>query len=111
MRIALGKFACSGIETQLGDDIPAGVRTALCHYAGKLQAGRRPLAPPRFLADQASQEPQAAFDLAVDPGTEETIEREARRQRTSISQLAAHAVFVYLAELEFLGVSPSPAGA
>ncbi len=106
MKVALGKFACSGIETHLGTDIPAGARTALFHYARKLKAGRRPLAPPRFLDDQARQEPELAFDLAVDRETEAMLEREALRQRTTISQLAAHTVLVYLAELEFLGIAP-----
>jgi hypothetical protein len=106
MRVALGKFACSGIETHLGDDIPAGTRKALFHYTRKLKAGRKPIAPPRFLADQAPQEAEIAFDLAVDPETEAVLEQEALRQRTTVSQLAAHTVLVYLAELEFLGVAP-----
>ena len=106
MRVALGKLACSEIETHLGDDIPAGVRTALFHYARKLKAGRRPISPPRFLDDMAPQESAVAFDLAVDPETEAMLEQEALRQRTTIGQLAAHTVLVYLAELEFLGVAP-----
>lgn len=106
MRVALGKFACSGIETHLGDDIPAGVRTALFHYVSKLKAGRGPLASPRFLADLAAPEPQVAFDLKVDAETEAMLGQEAARQGTTLSQLAAHTVMVYLAELEFLGVAP-----
>jgi hypothetical protein len=106
MKVALGKFACSGIETHLGDDIPAGTRKALFHYARKLKAGRRPLAPPRFLDDMAVPEPAVAFDLAVDPETEAVLEQEALRQRTTIGQLVTHTVLVYLAELEFLGVAP-----
>jgi hypothetical protein len=106
MRVALGQFACSGIETHLGEDIPAGVRKALFHYAGKLKTGRRPVAFPRFLADQAPQEAQVAFDLTVDAETEAMLEREALRQRTTLSQLVAHTVLVYLAELEFLGAAP-----
>ena len=106
MKVALGQFACSGIETHIGDDIPAGVRKALFHYAGKLKTGRRPVAFPRFLADQAPQEAQVAFDLKVDAETEAMLEREAERQHTTKSQLVAHTVLVYLAELEFLGASP-----
>jgi hypothetical protein len=106
MRVALGKLACSGIETHLGDDIPAGTRKALFHYARKLKAGRRPVAPPRFLDDLAPQESAVAFDLTVDPETEAVLEQEALRQRTTIGRLAAHTVLVYLAELEFLGVAP-----
>ncbi len=106
MRVELGKFACSGIEAQMGDDIPAGTRKAMFHYARKLKAGRRPLAPPRFLAAEEPPEPEMAFDLTVDPETEAMLEQEALRQRTTLSQLAAHTVLVYLAELEFLGVAP-----
>ncbi len=105
MRVALGQFACSGIETHLGEDIPAGVRKALFHYAGKLKTGRRPVAFPRFLADRAPQEAQVVFELTVDADTEAMLECEAQRQRTTTSQLVAHAVLVYLAELEFLGAS------
>lgn len=106
MRVALGKLACTGIEAHLGDDIPAGTRKALFHYARKLKAGRRPLAPPPFLADETPPEPALAFDLTVDPETEAMLEQEALRQRTTLSELAAHTVLVYLAELEFLGVAP-----
>lgn len=103
MRVALGQFACSGIETHIGDDIPAGVRKALFHYAGKLKTGRRPVAFPSFLSGQTAPEEQVAFDLTVDAETEAMLEREAQRQRTTKSQLVAHTVLVYLAELEFLG--------
>lgn len=106
VRVTLGSFACSGIETHLGSDLPAGVRTALFHYAGKLKTGRRPVAFPRFLADQAPQETKVALDLAIDPETEMMLEQEALRQRTTTGQLVAHAVLVYLAELEFLGATP-----
>jgi hypothetical protein len=102
MKVALGKFACSGIETHLGPDIPAGVRKALFHYTGKLKTGRRPVSFPRFLSDRGQPEAALAFDLAVDPETEAMLEREALRQRTTTSQLVAHSVLVYLAELEFL---------
>jgi hypothetical protein len=105
MRIALGKFACSGLEAQFGADLPAAVRAALFHYARKLQAGRPPLAPPRFLSQADAPKPAVAFDLAVDSETEAVLEREAARQRTTMSQLAVHTVLVYLAELEFLGIS------
>ena len=102
MRVALGQFACNGIEAHLGADIPAGVRKALFHYAGKLKTGRRPVAFPQFLADGAPRESEVAFDLTVDAETEAMLEREALLQRTTTSRLVAHTVLVYLAELEFL---------
>lgn len=106
MRVSLGKFACSGIEAHLGEDIPAGARTALLHYVRKLKAGRGPLAAPVFLGDLTTPDPQATFDLTVDAETEAMLDREAERQGTTLSQLVAHTVMVYLAELDFLGVSP-----
>jgi hypothetical protein len=106
MKVALGKFACSGIETHLGEDIPAGVRTALFHYTGKLRTGRRPISFPRFLAASPQEEPELAFDLIVDAETEAMLEREALRQRTTTGQLVAHSVLVYLAELEMIGAAP-----
>ncbi|MGN6257829.1 MAG: hypothetical protein ACTHN3_08795 [Solirubrobacterales bacterium] len=105
--VNLGELACSGLEEHFCSDIPAGARRALLLYAHKLRAGRRPTAPPRFLSDPPP--PRANFELRLDPETEAVLEQEALRQRVSLSQLAAHAVLVYLAELEFLGAkSPAP---
>lgn len=109
VNIQLGELACRGLESHFGSDFSSGVRKALVHYAYKLRVGRRPLAPPRFLADPPP--PQEVFDLTLDAETEAVLDEEARKQHVSISRLAAHAVFVYLAELEFLGVkSPAPTG-
>jgi hypothetical protein len=108
MRVALGTFARSGIETQLGGDVAAAVQAAVSHYAGKLKSGRPPLGPPSFLREGAPPlEPEVAVDLAVDPETEALLEKEALRQGTSVSRLAAHSVLVYLAELDFLSVASS----
>jgi len=105
MRVALGQFACTGIETHIGDDIPAGVRKALFHYAAKLKAGRSPIAVPRFLSEQDPTEAAVAFELIVDAETEAMLEREARRQQTTTTRLVSHTVLTYLAEIEFLGSS------
>src|ERR1700709_2402856 len=107
MKVALGTFACSGIETHLGSDIPATVRVALVHYADKLKAGRKPIEIPPFLRDQPREDSRIAFDLTVDAEAESLLEREAARQGATVSQLAAHSVMVYLAELDFLS-SPAP---
>lgn len=111
MKVSLGHFACAGIEAQLGDDIPAGVRKALFHYVGKLQAGRRPVPFPRFLGELEPPEVEISFDLPLDAKTEALLEREALRQRTTTSRLVAYTVLAYIAELEFVGVSPSAARA
>lgn len=104
VNVELGKLACSGLEGHFGPNLAAGARKALLHYAYKLKAGRRPIAAPRFLHSEVS--PQANFELTLDRETEALLAQEARRQRTTTSRLAAHAVLVYLAELDFLGVVP-----
>src|SRR5690349_17187573 len=106
MRVALSKFACEGIETQLGSDVPGGVRMALFHYASKLKTGRKPTPLPRFLSDRATPEPERVLDLIVDAETEAVLEQESSRQQATLERLVGHAVFVYLAELEFLGAAP-----
>jgi len=105
VNVQLGELACRGLEGHFGSDLSNGARKALVHYAYKLRVGRRPIAPPRFLGDPPS--PQAEFDLTLDSETEAVLAREAFEQHVTVSRLAAHAVFVYLAELEFLGVKSS----
>jgi hypothetical protein len=104
VNVQLGEIACSGLEGHFGPDISAGTRRAMIHYAYKLKAGRRPPAVPGFLDDPP--EPQAVFDLTLDKDSEDALAREALRQQVSLTRLVAHAVLVYLAELEFLGVAP-----
>jgi hypothetical protein len=104
--VQLGELACRGLEGHFGSDLANGVRKALVHYAYKVRVGRRPVAPPRFLGDPPPS--RVSLDLSLDAETEAALDEEARKQHVSVSRLAAHAVFIYLAELEFLGVK-SPA--
>jgi hypothetical protein len=104
VNVELGKLACRGLEGHFGPDLSVGARKALLHYAYKLKAGRRPIAAPRFLSSETAA--QAKFELTLDRETEALLAQEARRQRTTTTRLAAHAVLVYLAELDFLGVVP-----
>lgn len=106
IRVALGPFARSGLESYFGEDILTGVQTAIVHYADKLKAGRMPPTPPRFLPEPEPREGGVALNLAVDAEDVAMLEGQARSQGTTVSQLAVHAVLVYLAELEFLGVAP-----
>src|SRR3954452_22658362 len=99
--VELGKLACRGLEGHFGD-IEAGTRKALLHYVYKVKVGRRPVAAPRFL--KASSDRAAKFELTFDRDTEALLALEAAEQHTTVSRLATHAVLVYLAELEFLGV-------
>jgi hypothetical protein len=103
VNVELGKLACSGLEGHFGD-VEAGTRKALLHYVYKLKAGRKPVAAPRFL--KAPPDPVAKFDLTLDRETEALLAQEASQQHTTVSRLATHAVLIYLAELEFLGVVP-----
>ncbi len=104
INVELGKLACSGLEGHFGTDLTVGARKALLHFAYKLKVGRRPVAAPRFLEPEPT--PHARFELTLDRLTEEALEQEAQRQQITTSQLATHAVLVYLAELDFLGVVP-----
>lgn len=104
VNVELGKLACNGLEGHFGTDLTVGARKALLHYAYKLKVGRRPIAAPRFLASTPPAE--ARFELTFDRETEALLSQEARRLRISTTKLATHAVLVYLAELDFLGVVP-----
>lgn len=104
VNVELGKLACTGLEGHFGTDLTVGARKALLHFAYKLKTGRKPVDAPRFLG--AAAPAQAKFDLTLDRATESLLSQEADRLRISTTQLATHAVLVYLAELEFLGVVP-----
>ncbi len=108
MKVTLGRFARSGIESELGPDIAAAAQAALFHYKSKLESGRPPVAPPRFLAYPAAQGDEDVLELNVDPEIEAVLEREAARHGTDLDALAAHSVLVYLAELDFLRSPTGP---
>ena len=106
VNVELGKLACTGLEGHFGTDLTVGARKALLHYAYKLKAGRRPIAAPRFLGDRRAGRRRSSTSRSI-ATTEAVLAQEADAaadRRTS--QLATHAVLVYLAELEFLGVVP-----
>lgn len=102
MRVALGTFACTGVEENLGSDVPAGVGAALAEYVRLVESGVRPIGIPHFAADASVQGPATSFDLAVDEHTLAVLEREARRQGASVGEVIAHSVLLYLAEVDRL---------
>jgi hypothetical protein len=104
VNVELGKLACSGLEGHFGTDLTVGARKALLHFAYKLRSGRKPIAAPRFLG--AASPVEAKFELTLDRESEALLSQEARRLRIDTTQMASHAVLVYLAELDFLGVVP-----
>jgi hypothetical protein len=89
-----------GVEAHLGSDLAIGVREALANYRRQLDSESPPPAVPRFGA--GSLQPTKDVDLPVDGGTWEALEREAARQGITVSELAAHSVLVYLAEIDRL---------
>lgn len=102
VKIPLGTFACNGIEAYLDVDIAAGVRAALSDFTQRLESGRAPVDLPRAPLEPVSAEPAIAVDLDLDERTWQLLQREARRQGSTVSQLAVHSVLVYLAELDRL---------
>lgn len=100
MRIALGKTACMGIKAHLGPDVAAAVEAALSDYTQRLASSSPPLGIPPCWAESPRSGPEVAFDLPLDEETRATLEREAARQGATVSQLAAHSVLLYLAELD-----------
>jgi hypothetical protein len=102
VKVPLGTFACNGIEACLNVDIAAGVRAALSDFTQRLESGRAPIDLPRTPLEPVSAEPAMAVDLDLDESTWLLLQREARRQGSTVSQLAAHSVLVYLAELDRL---------
>ena len=105
MKVSLGTFACFCIEVRLGDDVRAGVQSALQHYRRRLKSGWPPDTFPDFSRDRELDRSGAEFELPVDREIEAMLEREAQRHGTSIEAMTVHALFVYLADLES-GVTP-----
>lgn len=100
MEVVLGKFACFCLETRFGSDFATGVQVALHHYTRRLKSHREPIVVPAFYLGRGPDGVEAEFDLAVESEIEATLEREARRQAVPVEQLLAHAVFVYIADLD-----------
>ena len=102
MKVPLGTFACNGIEACLDVDIVAGVQAAIADFTQRLESGRAPVDLPRAPLEAVSADPAMAVDLSLDERSWQLLQREARRQSTTVAQLAAHSVLVYLAELDRL---------
>jgi hypothetical protein len=102
VKVPLGIFACNGIEANLDADLAAGVRTALSDFTQRLESRHPPVDLPRTPLEPVSAEPAKAVDLSLDERTWQLLQHEALRQGTTVSQLAAHSVLVYLAELDRL---------
>ena len=102
MKIALGTFACSGIEACLGADIHSGVEAAVSDFTHRIVTGTAPVGIPRLAQEGSGDEQARSVDLSVDERTWTVLKREAARQGATLSQLITHSVLVYLAELDRL---------
>jgi hypothetical protein len=113
MRVTLGTFARSSIESQLGSDLAETVETAVYHYTRKVKAGRPPVPLPQFLGTGPSPDfgtststsnsrGREELELTLDSETEAVLRREAIRYGTDIDAVTTHSVMIYLAELDFL---------
>jgi hypothetical protein len=101
MRVELGHFARSGIETHVGGDLVGGVQAALRHYWRRLRSGKKPVELPRGWADARSSEVAGtSLELPVDREVRLILEREAERQATTADRVVLHAVLLYLADLD-----------
>lgn len=99
MRVELGELACRGLELHVGRDLQAGVRTALADFLATAEIGGVRVDAPRFDADR-EQGRVLPLEVVVDAVDEAALEAEARRQGISISRLASHSVYLYLARLD-----------
>jgi hypothetical protein len=98
MKVRLGTFARSTIETEVGVDLVTGTQAALHHYTRRLRSGRPPAPFPRFCRGESFE--GTVLEVPVDPRIEESLNHEVRRQGATLEQMISHAVLVYLADLE-----------
>lgn len=89
-----------GVEAHLGSDLSVGVRAALIEYTRRLGSATPPLPVPRPAHGASPTEVARVIDLPVNVEIWEALEREAARQNTTVSELAAHSVLLYLAEID-----------
>jgi hypothetical protein len=117
MKVTLGPFARSGIESQAGANLVETVETAVRHYTDKVTSRRSPLPYPQFLGSDTSQDfgtPTSVageleeIELRLDSETEAVLRREAMRYDTDVNAIAVHSVMIYLAELDFLSTRSRP---
>jgi hypothetical protein len=102
MKIALGGFARSEIEAQLGSDLVAGVELALRQYARRLRSRHPPPGFPRFELARRFKAAETELDVDVEPEVAQILQHELSKSDPQLSpgQLVKHAVLVYLAELD-----------
>lgn len=109
VKILLGQFARDSIEERYGPHLNRGIQSALRHYARRVRSARRPPEVPTFMRD-AALDPATAIELDVPVPYEvqSALEREARLQSLPVERVVAHAIFVYLSDVDTAAGSPRP---
>lgn len=93
----LGSFAREGIE-DLGDaDLDGGVEAALRYYVSILDGDAPPPRLPRGWAAGPPGPGGTEVELCLEPPLGAALERDAERQGATVTELATHAILVYLA--------------
>lgn len=114
MKVVLGPLAKSGLEDNVGPDLPAAIDAALVFYVGKLKSGKQPPRFPEFAPVQGdlgdgdvplggADADRVEFEVELDEQVVTTLAEEAGRQGVPVEDLAGHAVLVYLAQLDLVG--------
>jgi hypothetical protein len=96
MEVSLGTFATSSIEEHC-DELAAGIEEALRHYCLRLGSSGSVVPVPVFAT--AARE-STEVEVSIDAALEDRLILEGDRQEVEMDALIAHAVFVYLADLD-----------
>jgi hypothetical protein len=102
VNIVLEPFTRSALESRFGSDLNRGAQSALRHYARRVRSRRRPPMVPEFMRNGGPVDSSMAteLDLPVPYEVSAILRREARLQRISVDRVVAHAIYVYLADME-----------
>lgn len=103
MKVTIGPFAEAMIDRHLGRDPADVAEAALRRYAARLVHGPPPEGVPRFAGAWRGRCGRGTVvEPRVDRRTAALIAGEARRQGLTQERVAAHAVLLYLAEMDAL---------
>jgi hypothetical protein len=102
VNIVLEPFARGAIESRFGSDLNRGAQSALRHYARRVRSRRRPPLVPDFMrkGDSVDRSMATELDIAVPYEVSAILRREAQMQRVTVDRIVAHAIYVYLADME-----------
>lgn len=101
MIVVIEPFALGSIEARFGAETDCGLEAALRHYARRVLSKRRPPEVPLFMREVAvDREAATEFEVSVSDEVLAALGREAGRQEVEFDRIVAHAVFVYLDDIQ-----------